>query len=178
MSSPHQSNHAFVHVYTGDGKGKTTAAVGLTVRAAGAGRRVFFAQFLKGRPAAELISLRRLNGQVTVRRFGGVDFVRDGGTASDADEAATGMAEAFAAVWSGRYSLIVLDEINLAVSMGLVNAADVLSLIDSLRPGTTLVLTGRYAPANLLAAADLVTEMVEVKHYYRQGVSAIEGIEA
>jgi cob(I)alamin adenosyltransferase len=167
----------FVHVYTGDGKGKTTAAIGLAVRAAGAGQQVFFAQFLKGQPTSELVALRTMSDHITIRRFGRGTFVKNGGDAADKQDVAIGMAEAFEAVWSRKYSLIILDEIVLAGAMNLVNVDDVLSLADEVSPGATLVLTGRYAPEKIIDAANLVTEMQEVKHYYHAGTEACIGIE-
>jgi len=166
-----------VHVYTGEGKGKTTAAIGLAVRAAGAGLHVFFAQFLKGQDTSELTMLARLSDRITVRRFGGHEFVRNGGTIIDAALAAQGLATATEAITSNRYGLIVLDEINLAVATGLLDVTDVLSLIDLVLPTTTLVLTGRYATDAIIHSADLVTEMREIKHYYHTGVPARTGIE-
>ena len=170
-------NRGVVHVYTGDGKGKTTAAIGLAVRAAGAGQQVFFAQFLKGRPTSELAILSRLSDHITVQRFGGSRFVRNGGNAFDAAEAQRGMRAARRAIQAGRYRLIILDEINLAMAIGLLDVDDVLALVDGARPGTTLVLTGRYAPEPIIDAADLVTEMQEIKHYYHTGTEACVGIE-
>jgi cob(I)alamin adenosyltransferase len=166
-----------VHVYTGDGKGKTTAAIGLAVRAAGAGQQVFFAQFLKGRLTSELATLSRLSDRITLQRFGDREFVRDGGTAFDASEARRGMSAVARAIQDGRYRLVVLDEINLAMAPGLVDVDDVLALVETTQPGTTLVLTGRYAPEPIIDAADLVTEMQEIKHYYHSGVTAMSGIE-
>jgi cob(I)alamin adenosyltransferase len=168
----------FVHVYTGNGKGKTTAAIGLAVQAAGAGQQVLFVQFLKGCPSSELVILEQLSEWITVRRFGRQRFVQDGGTAADWDQAAQGLSVAASAVGSGEYDLIVLDEVNLAVATGLVEVDDVLALIESVRTGATLVLTGRYAPEAIIDAADLVTEMQAIKHYYHAGVTAMLGIEA
>jgi cob(I)alamin adenosyltransferase len=167
----------FLHVYTGNGKGKTTAAIGLAVRAAGAGQQVFFAQFLKGRPTSELAALRTMSDHITIRRFGRDTFVKNGGNAADKQNVAIGMAEAFEAAWSRKYSLIILDEIVLAAAMNLVNIDDVLNLADELSPDATLVLTGRHAPEAIIESADLVTEMKEVKHYYHAGVTAMLGIE-
>jgi cob(I)alamin adenosyltransferase len=170
-------SHGFLHVYTGDGKGKTTAAIGLAVRAAGAGQRVFFAQFLKGRPTSELAILSRLSDHITVQRYGGSEFVRNGGSEFDGSEAQRGLRAAQRAIQTGRYRLIILDEINLALATGLVDVDDVLALIEGVQSGTTLVLTGRYAPDLIIDAADLVTEMQEIKHYYHAGTEACIGIE-
>ncbi|MCL2701513.1 MAG: cob(I)yrinic acid a,c-diamide adenosyltransferase [Phycisphaerae bacterium] len=177
LFGPVRRTRGMVHVYTGEGKGKTTASIGLAVRAAGAGLNVFFAQFLKGQPTSELAMLARLSDRIMVRRFGGHEFVRDGGTAVDAAEAARGLATATEAITSGRYGLIVLDEINLAVATGLLDVTDVLAMIDLVPPTTTLVLTGRYATDAVIRSADLVTEMREIKHYYHSGVPACAGIE-
>jgi cob(I)alamin adenosyltransferase len=170
-------SHGFLHVYTGDGKGKTTAAIGLAVRAAGAGQQVFFAQFLKGQPTSELAILSRLSDRITVQRFGGSGFVRNGGDAFDAAEAHRGMRAARQAIQAGHHLVIILDEINLAMATGLVDVDEVLALVEGARPGTTLVLTGRYAPEPIIDAADLVTEMQEIKHYYHAGTGACVGIE-
>jgi len=172
-----QRTRGMVHVYTGEGKGKTTASIGLAVRAAGAGLNVFFAQFLKGQPTSELTMLARLSDRITVRRFGGNEFVRNGGTALDTAEATRGLATATEALLSNRYGLVVLDEINLAVATGLLDITDVLTLIDRVPPITTLVLTGRYATDAVIHSADLVTEMREIKHYYHTGTPACTGIE-
>ena len=170
-------NSGIVHVYTGNGKGKTTAAIGLAVRAAGAGQQVFFAQFLKGQPTSELAMLSRLSDYITVQRFGGSGFVRNGGNAFDASEARRGMRAARQAARSGSYRLVILDEINLAMATGLVTLDEVLALVEGVRADSTLVLTGRYAPEPIIDAADLVTEMQELKHYYHAGVPACVGIE-
>jgi cob(I)alamin adenosyltransferase len=167
----------FIHIYTGDGKGKTTAAIGLAVRAAGAGQQVFFAQFLKGQPTSELAFLSRLSDRITVQRFGGSGFVRNGGDAFDAAEAQRGMRAARQAARSGPYRLVILDEINLAMATGLVDVDEVLALVEEVQTDATLVLTGRYAPEPIIDAADLVTEMQELKHYYHAGTEACVGIE-
>jgi len=177
LTDTHSSVRGFIHVYTGDGKGKTTAAIGLAVRAAGAGQNVLFVQFLKGQPTSELAILKRLSDRITVQRFGGREFVRNGGTALDASEAERGMKTAARAISSGRYSLVVLDEINVAVAAGLVDVGDVLRLMKTAGAGSTLVLTGRYATEAVIRSADLVTEMKEIKHYYRAGMNACVGIE-
>jgi cob(I)alamin adenosyltransferase len=166
-----------IHLYTGDGKGKTTAAIGLAVRAAGAGMRVLFIQFLKGRPTSELNALALLADRITMRRFGGRHFVQRGGGRHDAALAQQGLVFASKSIDSGDCDLVVLDEINLAVTMGLLAEADVLDLIDTTPAGVTLVLTGRYAPDSFIERADVVTEMKEVKHHYRLGATACVGIE-
>jgi len=167
----------FVHVYTGNGKGKTTAAVGLVARAAGTGMRVFFSQFVKGTPSGELTVLRKLGRLVTVRQYGRARFIGPKPMRADIAAARKGLAGARSALLSGMYGMVVLDEINIATSCKLVSVEEVLGLI-ALRPAQVeLVLTGRQADPRVIAAADLVTEMREIKHYYRRGVKARKGIE-
>lgn len=166
-----------VQVYTGSGKGKTTAALGLALRAAGAGLRVYFGQFLKARPTCELASLRRLSPPVRVRRFGRRGFVRGRAAPEDVAAARAGLAAAERALRSGRYDLVILDEANVAAAAGVIGVPDLLALIDARPPRVELVLTGRGADPRVLARADLVTEMRERKHYYRRGVPARRGIE-
>ncbi len=170
-------NKGFVHVYTGEGKGKTTAAIGLAVRTAGAGLDVFFAQFLKGRQTSELAILKRLSDRIIVRRFGGCGFIRNGGNEFDISEVEKGMQAAYEAIASGLYSLVILDEINLAVFTGLLEVGDVLTLLNARPEKTTIVLTGRYAPKEIIDSADLVTDMKEIKHYFHDGFPARLGIE-
>ena len=168
----------YVQVYTGDGKGKTTAALGLALRAAGAGWNVFIGQFAKGLRTSELIALEeRLADRVTVRQFGLPRFIVGAPKADDLALARCGLDEAREAVTSGKYGLVILDEANVAVTLQLFSVDDLLALIDAKLPEVELVLTGRGADARLLARADLVTEMRLVKHYFQQGVAARRGIE-
>lgn len=169
-----------VQIYTGDGKGKTTAALGLVLRAAGHGLRAHIVYFMKGDPryGAEEDKVLSLLPGVSVVRFGQADFVTmPGGRAGDREQARAALAEARRATLSGDYDLVVLDEVNVAMSLGLISADDVLALLAE-RPGKVeLVLTGRGAPASVIQQADLVTEMVEVKHPYAKGVLARAGID-
>lgn len=167
----------FVQVYTGDGKGKTTAALGLALRAAGAGLRVFIAQFVKGRAYSEDRALARFKGRITVMKFGRRCFIHGKPTAEDAAAALRGLKEAENAIRSGRYDLVILDEATIAAHLKLFPVSELLRLADAKPAGVELVITGRYAPRSLIRKADLVTEMREVKHYYRRGVRARNGIE-
>jgi cob(I)alamin adenosyltransferase len=167
----------YVHVYTGNGKGKTTAALGLALRAAGAGWKVFFAQFAKGTATSEQAALARFNDRITVRQYGRTGFIRNGPDDRDVDHARCGLAECRQAIASGRYRLVILDEANLGPTLRLFPVEELLELVDARPEGVELVLTGRHADRRLLERADLVTEMQEVKHYYRQGVLARTGIE-
>ncbi len=165
-----------IQIYTGNGKGKTTAAIGLAIRAVGAGKKVYFCQFIKGKTYSELTTLRRIRG-ITLHQFGRGCFIRTKPQAKDIACARGGLARLLKIVSSGKFGMVICDEIIIAVSLGLLTAADVLNLIRNTPPATELVLTGRYAPKALIAAADLVSEVKEVKHYYRRGVKARKGIE-
>jgi len=167
----------YVQVYTGDGKGKTTAALGLALRAAGAGLNVYIAQFVKGRPYSELEALERLGDRITIRQFGRRCFITGPPTAEDITAAREGLEAARKAIESGRYDVVILDEANIAVHFGLFSAAELLDVVRA-RPGhVELVITGRRVHPDVLACADLVTEMREIKHYYREGAAARRGIE-
>jgi cob(I)alamin adenosyltransferase len=167
----------YVQVYTGDGKGKTTAALGLALRAAGAGMRVFIGQFIKEERASEHKALERFADLISVRRFGRGLCITRKPAKEDIDAAHEGMKEAGEALLSGGYDLVILDEINVAVSLGLVDVEDVLRLIRARPPTIELVLTGRGADERVIATADLVTEMRDIKHYWDKGVKARRGIE-
>ncbi len=173
-----------LHVYTGDGKGKTTAALGLALRAAGAGMKVLFVQFAKGRHTSELVSLERFADLIDVRRFGREGFIGcepgRGPAEEDRSLARAGLAEATRAASSGEYGLLVLDEAAVALKLGLFATGDLLEAIASVQsaaPETEIVVTGRGAPAELVEQADLVTEMRAVKHYHDEGAAARVGIE-
>ena len=168
----------YVHVYTGNGKGKTTAAIGLAIRALGAGWRVFFGQFLKTGRYSEHTILSRFPGQLTVKTYGRGLFIRGEPEVEDRRLAQEGMGELTAVVASGSHQLVVLDEANVAAHLGLITVEQILGLIDSRAEGVEMVITGRHADLRLLARADLVTEMREVKHYYHRGVPARPGVEA
>ena len=166
-----------VHIYTGNGKGKTTAALGLCLRAVGAGFRVYMAQFMKSGEYSELIALKRLGHQVTVEQFGTGRFVRGKPSEEDRQAALQGFEAAKAALASGDFQMVILDESMVALHQGLLSREQLDTWID-MRPETVeLVLTGRNAPPEIFARVDLVTEMREVKHYYQNGVTARVGIE-
>ena len=167
----------FVHVYTGNGKGKTTAALGLSVRAAGAGKRVFIGQFLKQGAYSEIKTLKRFSDLITVEQFGSGRFIKGKPTDEEVQLARQGMQRVSKAVLSGDYDMVVVEEGNVAASCGLFDVQQLLDLIE-LKPGhLELVITGRGADPQVIEKADLVTEMKEIKHYYHQGVAARLGIE-
>ncbi len=168
-----------IQVYTGNGKGKTTAALGLALRAAGRELMVCMIQFMKGGgPYGEHLAAPRLAPYLTIVQTGREGWVnRDNPDAEDKRLAREALEKADAALTGGRYDLVILDEINGAVSFGLIDVEDVLALMAKRPPAVELVLTGRNADERVVAAADLVTEMREVKHYYKAGVPARIGIE-
>jgi len=167
----------YVQVYTGDGKGKTTAALGLAMRAAGAGLKVYIAQFVKGMKYAELITLAKLSEFITVKQYGRNCFINNSPTADDIRMAQEGLSEVKEIMCSGQYHVIILDEANIATFYSLFSVEDLLGLIREKPDHVELVITGRRADPRVIEAADLVTEMKEVKHYYQQGIQARDGIE-
>ena len=167
----------YVQVYTGNGKGKTTAMLGLALRAVGAGLRVYIGQFMKTGNYSEIAAITKHLPQITVEQYGeGYDL---GGMACESDFTAAdhGLQKAQAAMLSGEYDIIALDEINMAATVGLLPLGSVVELIKNKPHNVELVLTGRYAPPDVVAAADLVTEMRDIKHYYNIGVAARDGVE-
>lgn len=167
----------YVQIYTGDGKGKTTAALGLGLRAAGAGLRVSLIQFLKEGDYSEIKALGQLVPPVRIRQFGSGRFVRGRPTDEDRALADQGVQAAREDLTSGRYDVVILDEINVAGALGLVATDTVLDLLRQRPPQVEVILTGRRAAADWCEAADLVTEMKAVKHYFQNGVKARVGIE-
>lgn len=165
-----------VHIYTGNGKGKSTAAFGLAARAAGAGLRVVILQFIKGRAYSELKSLRMIP-RIRVVQCGRGCFIRRTPGPADIACARKGLGLARAYLTRGEHDLVILDEIGCALGLGLLDAAEIASLIRDREPSVELVLTGRSCPRSLYRHADYVTEMREVKHPYRRGVQARRGIE-
>ena len=167
----------YVQIYTGDGKGKTTAALGLALRASGSGLRTYIGQFMKGQKYSELDALSEIPA-ITIEQYGDVRCIRrEEVTPSHIEQGRVGLARALEVMLSGEYDIIVLDEANVAIWFGILDLEDVLSLLDQ-RPGSVeVILTGRRAPQELVDRADLVTEMREIKHYYVQGVEARLGIE-
>ncbi|NLA91246.1 MAG: cob(I)yrinic acid a,c-diamide adenosyltransferase [Synergistaceae bacterium] len=166
----------YVQVYTGSGKGKTTAALGLLLRAVGAGMKVFLGQFLKRAEYSEHAALKHLPG-VTVMTFGGDRTVGAPVTERDVLLARQGMEQLRKAVGDGRWSLVIADEIFVAAHLGLISRQDGMDLTELRKPSVELVLTRRHAIPAILERADLVTEMKEIRHYFAAGVAARRGIE-
>jgi cob(I)alamin adenosyltransferase len=167
----------YVQVYTGDGKGKTTAALGLALRAAGHGMRTYIGQFMKGQHYGELDGFRD-HPAVTIEQYGDVRCIRrEDVTPEHIAQAQRGLERAWKAMLSGQYDVVVLDEVNVTIWFGLLAVEEVLAFLDQRPDRVEVILTGRRAPQELIERADLVTEMREVKHYYQQGVQARKGIE-
>jgi cob(I)alamin adenosyltransferase len=168
----------YVQVYTGNGKGKTTAAFGLALRAAGAGLPVFIAQFAKGGKYSETFALQRFSDLITLRQFGSGRFISGEPSKEDVRAAKDGLKEAGEALHSGKYKVVILDEANIATFFELFSVEDLLALIDDKPGDVELLITGRNADPRIVDRADLVTEMCDVKHYYDHGVQARKGIES
>lgn len=181
MENPrHFLERGLVQVYTGSGKGKTTASLGLALRAVGHGMRVKVLQFMKGSTVyGELETARRLAPELNIEQVGRDTFVsRSNPAPEDRRYAEEGFEKARQAVLCGDFDLVVLDEINCAVDFGLIPLESLQDLIRQKPAHTELVLTGRGAHPEIIAMADLVTEMREVKHYYNSGQHARVGIES
>jgi cob(I)alamin adenosyltransferase len=175
---PGQPGKGLVIVITGNGKGKTTSAFGQALRAIGHGYKVFVVQFMKGRKYGEFKAAKKYLPDLTVRLAGLDSFVmRDNPAAIDIELAQKGLELARKAIKSGKYDMIILDEINVALDFKLVDLREVIELIESKPAGVDLILTGRYAPPQILKLADTVSEIKEVKHHYASGIKNRAGIE-
>ncbi|MFV0398241.1 MAG: cob(I)yrinic acid a,c-diamide adenosyltransferase [Bacteroidales bacterium] len=169
--------NGFVHVYTGDGKGKTTAAFGLALRAAGAGKQVYIAQFVKSMIYSEVKTVDQFLPNITVKQYGLNCFLINTPDNNDMEAARKGLEEVKQMVSSGEYDMVVLDEATIAVFYNLISSTELIDTIKGRNPRTEIVVTGRYASSDLIEIADLVTEMKEVKHYYQKGIESRVGIE-
>ena len=168
-----------VHIYTGNGKGKTTAALGLALRAAGHGLRTVIVQFMKGQHYSELDAVRKSSLPITIEQYGSPEFCRPEANDIDIhrDLASKGLARAKEIVGTNDCDILVLDEICTALLFHLITLDDIITLIKNKPASMELVLTGRGAPEDLYPFCDLITEMKEIKHYYTQGIQARVGIE-
>jgi cob(I)alamin adenosyltransferase len=167
-----------VQIYTGDGKGKTTAAFGQALRAVGQGYRVCVIQFMKGRKYGEFLAAERYLPNLTVLLTGLDSFVmRDNPAPIDIELARQGLQIAREAIASGGYDMVILDEINVAVDFKLIPLSEVVEIIKGKPAALDLILTGRYAPPELIALADTVSEIQEIRHHYQAGVKERAGIE-
>jgi len=165
-----------IQVYTGNGKGKTTAAFGLALRAAGAGLNVYIGQFAKGRLYHEIKALKKLSN-IKIEQFGRRCFIKKSPEKIDRHLALCGLRRANELIAQREFQLVILDEMNIAVKFGLVPLKEVLKLMESTPKTIELVFTGRYAHPQIIKTADLVSQIKEVKHYYAKGQKARRGIE-
>jgi cob(I)alamin adenosyltransferase len=172
-----EETRGYIQVYTGNGKGKTTAAIGLAIRAAGAGLKVYIAQFIKMGDYSEIKALRRFSDLITVEQFGLGRFTDGKPIPEDIAAAQKGLERVKSIMASEKYNVIILEEANVAAKFGLIRVQDLLGLIINKPYEVELVITGRHASARVIENADLVTEMKPVKHYFEKGVLARVGIE-
>ncbi len=166
----------YIHIYTGDGKGKTTAAFGLAVRALCAGKSVYIGQFVKSMQYNET-KIDQLFDRVKIEQLGRGCFIDKNPEPADIEMAREGLARCAAQLASGEWNVVILDELTIALHFGLLTTDEVLQALSHRNPTVEIVITGRYAPQELIDAADLVTDMREVKHYYTQGVLSRNGID-
>lgn len=167
----------YIQLYTGNGKGKTTAAFGLAVRALCAGKRVFIGQFVKSIKYNETRIESLFEKQLVIRQFGRGCFLDHKPGKEDVFSASEGLRQCAEVLASAQWDLVVLDELTIAVYFGLLTDEEVLRALEQRASGTEVVLTGRYASEKLIEKADLVTEMCEVKHYYTQGILSRDGFD-
>lgn len=167
----------YIQIYTGNSKGKTTAALGLAFRAMGHGMRSYIGQFMKGQFSGELESAKLTKGMITIEQYGRESFLGSTPGEKDMELARKGLQKALQAMLSGKYDIVILDEIVTALYFKLITLEEVFNLIERKPENLELVLTGINAPRELIEKADLVTEMQCVKHYYQKGITARDGIE-
>jgi len=165
-----------IQVYTGNGKGKTTAAMGLALRAVGAGFKVYIGQFVKGRCYNEIKALKKIDN-IKVEQFGRRCFIKKSLGKVNQQMALAGLRRLSEIIGKRRYRMVVLDEINIAVKLGLIPLSALLKLMKDAPKDIELVLTGRNAHPQIIKLADLVSQIKEIKHYYAKGVKARRGIE-
>ncbi len=172
--------YGFIQIYTGNGKGKSTAAIGQAVRAAGAELKSYIIQFMKDYPYSELNALNLLDKWITIEKVGSDDYVfrKEPPPQEEINLAKAVLNSAKEKMLSGKYDLIILDEVCVAIYFGLFSANDIIQFLKSKPANVELILTGRYCPQILLNMADLVTEMREVKHYYQKGIQSRKGIDS
>ncbi len=172
-----RKKRGYTQVYTGNGKGKTTAAIGLAIRAAGAGLKVLIVQFIKMGDYSEIMALKRFSDLITVEQFGLGRFTNGKPKPEDIAAARKGLERVKAVMAMDEYDIIIMEEANVAVKLGLIAVQDLLNIIINKPDDKELVITGRGASPRIIENADLVTEMKPIKHYFQKGVPARVGIE-
>ena len=170
----------YIQIYTGNGKGKTTAALGQALRASGSGMKTFIVQFMKDFPYGEIKGIQALGNWVQLEQYGDDGFVihKRPPSKKDIQFAQLALTQAKNKMFSEKYDIVILDEICVAIYFGLLNINDVISFLKIKPEPVELILTGRYCPQELIKMADLVTEMKEIRHYYSKGIQARKGIES
>jgi cob(I)alamin adenosyltransferase len=165
-----------IHIYTGEGKGKTTAAFGLAMRSAGAGKKVFIGQFLKGKQYSELKSFKKIKN-ITIEQFGTTCFVGKKPQTQDLALAEKGLNRIREIIKAKQFDIVILDEANIAIRLKILKLNDILEIIKCCPSCVELILTGRYAPEALKKRADYVTEMKEIRHPFKKNIPGRKGIE-
>ena len=170
----------YIHIYTGNGKGKTTAALGQALRSAGSGLTTFIVMFMKDFLYGEIKSIKSLSNCIRLEQYGNDAFVFRKKQPDDKDIAAAQQAlkQARKAMLSAKYDIVIMDEVCVAIHFGLLKTNELISFLAEKPDPVEVILTGRYCPPELIEKADLATEMQEVKHYYQKGVAARKGIES
>jgi cob(I)alamin adenosyltransferase len=171
-----EMERGFVHIYTGNGKGKTTAAFGLAIRAALAGKKVYIGQFVKDMKYSET-GISDYLKEIVIEQLGNGCYIYSSPSVEDIEKAKESLEKCSGILKSDEYDLVILDEVIIAIYLGLLDEDQVIDVIKNKHPGVELVLTGRYASQNLIDQADLVTDMQEIKHYYSQGVLSRKGFD-
>ncbi len=167
----------YIQIYTGNGKGKTTAAFGLALRAVGAEKKVFIAQFVKGQRYSEIDAFEKYLPMITIKQYGLKCFIKTKPTDEDIYEARKGLKEIKNLIAESDYDVFILDEVNIALFYNLFTVDELIEILKNKKENSEIIITGRYAPQELINLADLVTEMKEIKHYYNKGIMARKGIE-
>ncbi len=170
----------YIQIYTGNGKGKSTAAIGQVIRSAGYGLKTYYLMMMKDFAYNEIESLKRFEDLIEVVKIGKDDWVfrKEKAPQLEIEKAKLALEEAMKKMLSGNYNIIVLDEVFVSIYFGLISVEDVLPFFNQKPLNVELILTGRYCPQEFIERADLVTEMKEIKHYYQIGVASRRGIES
>ncbi len=167
----------YIQIYTGNGKGKTTAALGLAIRTLGAGGKVFIGQFLKSGNYSEIKALKKFTDQIEIEQYGLGQFVKGNPSKEDIAAGMEGYKRLTRVIEKGKHDLVIIDEGNVAVSCNILSEQDLMDFFDKKPDHVELVVTGRGATQAIMEKADLVTEMKDIKHYFQKGVQARVGIE-